>query len=103
MILSALTVKATEGVLFPQRILSGYYGWNVTRKGDFERNMHMIDVLAAHGFNSYETKIQGRGRKFDIAPHVKRIKEMSDKAKSKGMIFQIYLYTVPYLADRHDD
>ena len=87
----------------PERILSGYYGCNVTRKGDFERNMHMIDVLAAHGFNSFETKIQGRGRHFDITPHVGRIREMADRAKSKGMIFQIYLYTVPYLADRHAD
>lgn len=87
----------------PERILSGYYGCNVTRKGDFGRNMHMIDVLAAHGFNSYETKIQGRGRHFDVVPHVGPIKEMADRAKSKGMIFQIYLYTVPYLADRHAD
>ena len=86
--------------MLPERILSGYYGYNVTRKGDHERNLHMIDVLAANGFNSYETKIQARGRHFDVAPYVPQIKELADRAKSKGMIFQIYLYTVPYLANR---
>ena len=86
--------------MLPGRILSGYYGYNVTRKGDHERNLHMIDVLAANGFNSYETKIQARGRHFDVAPYVPQIKELVDRAKSKGMIFQIYLYTVPYLANR---
>lgn len=87
--------------ILPERILSGYYGYNVTRKGDHERNLHMIDVLAANGFNSYETKIQARGRHFDVSPHVPKIKELSDRAKSKGMIFQIYLYTVPYHANRN--
>ena len=89
--------------LLPERILSGYYGYNVTRKGDHERNMHMIDVLAANGFNSYETKIQARGRHFDISPYVPKIKELSERARSKGLIFQIYLYTVPYLAIRNPE
>lgn len=89
--------------VLPERILSGYYGFNVLRQGDFERNAHMIDVLAANGFNSFETKIQGGQRECDIEPHVGRIKALADRARSKGMIFQIYLYTVPYLADRHEE
>ena len=100
----AFAVLVAGGIVaadvLPERILSGYYGYNVNRKGDFEHNMHMIDVLTAHGFNSYETKIQARGRHFDVAPYVPKIKELADRAKSKGMIFQIYLYTVPYLANR---
>jgi hypothetical protein len=60
--------------VLPERLLSGYYGYNVNRKGDFEHNLHMIDVLAANGFNSYETKIQARGRHFDVAPYVPKIK-----------------------------
>ena len=94
----AVFLVLTMGSLFasdmlPERILSGYYGYNVTRKGDHEHNLHMIDVLAANGFNSYETKIQARGRHFDVAPYVPKIKELSERVKSKGMIFQIYLYT----------
>ena len=87
----------------PERIISGYYGWNVLRKGDYERNAHMADVLAANGFNSYETKIQAGARHFDVAAHVPKIKELADHVRSKGMIFQVYLYTIPYLADRHAD
>ena len=51
--------------VLPERILSGYYGYNVTRKGDLERTMRMVDVQAADRFNSCETKIQARGRHFD--------------------------------------
>ena len=87
----------------PEKIISGYYGWNVLRKGEFERNTHMIDVLAKNGFNSYEVKIQGGARHFDVATYVPKIKALADHARSKGMIFQIYLYTVPYRADRHVD
>ena len=74
----AVFLVLTMGSLFasdmlPERILSGYYGYNVTRKGDHEHNLHMIDVLAANGFNSYEAKIQAGARHFDVAAHVPTI------------------------------
>ena len=46
----------------PERIISGYYGWNVLRKGDYERNAHMADVVhICHKVNQgFERSYYGR-------------------------------------------
>ena len=93
---SALPVYALSR---PERVMSGYTGYFLggASRAHVER---MIDALGANGFNAIDVKIQQSLRKCDIDGHVPEVKSLVDRAREKGLKFNIYLYPIPHHARR---
>ena len=95
---SAAADAARTEVKLPERMLSGYYGWFLNTSQDKVR--YLIDRCAEAKFNSIEVKIQDKRRTFNLEPHLQETRSLMEYANSKGLIFQLYLYPVPYNAKR---
>lgn len=90
--LATLSVTADSS---PVRVMSGYTGYPLGGggRGHVER---MIDALGDNGFNAIDVKIQQSLRKCDIDGHVPEVKALVDRAREKGLKFNVYLYPVPH-------
>ena len=91
--LAAATAAAAQTEL-PERILSGYTGMNLDGKSSHVEKM--IRELAGYKFNSIEVKIQHKFRSMDLRGHADEVARLAKLANEKGLIFQIYLYPIPY-------
>lgn len=111
-VLAAALAAGTACGALPERILSGYCCAFIDNGEveDLPRMHRLIDRMAANGFNSIEVKIQPRGdRALDVSRAAPALKALVGYAHARGLVFQIYLYSLPYMADRrsgwagHDD
>ena len=98
--LAAATAAAAQTEL-PERILSGYTGLFLGGKSSHVEKM--IRELARCKFNSIEVKIQHKFRSMDLRGHADEVARLAKLANEKGLIFQIYLYPIPYNGIRHKE
>lgn len=79
----------------PVRVMSGYTGYFLGGGGR-DHVERMIDALGDNGFNAIDVKIQQSLRKCDIDGHVPEVKALVDRAREKGLKFNVYIYPVPH-------
>lgn len=99
--LCALTMLAAAQAELPKRILSGYSGMFLGSNTDHVEKM--IRELGKYKFNSIEVKIQHERRSMDLPGHVDEVARLAKLANENGLIFQIYLYPIPYDGVRRKD
>ena len=80
-----------------EKARSGYDGFFLG--ADTSHIERMIDRLGENGFNAIDVKIQQVG-KFDLAAHKGEVKALIDRAKAKGLGFNVYLYPIPGRPER---
>ena len=79
----------------PERLLSGYGGWFLGQ--DQNELRWIMDRMSEAAFNSIELKIQsGNRRAFDLEGHLDEAEALMRYANEKGLLFQTYLYPIPY-------
>ena len=80
-----------------EKVRSGYDGFFL---GDDTSHIErMIDRLGENGFNAIDVKIQQKGT-FDLAGHKAEVKALVDRAKARGLKFNVYLYPIPGRPER---
>ena len=87
----ALAAATALGGTRPERVMSGYTGYFLGGKSDHVERM--IDALAENGFNSIDVKVHSNYRKkMYVDGHWQEVKTLVDRAHSKGLLFNVYLY-----------
>ncbi len=90
---AAIATSSWGGRPPAERVMSGYTGFFLGK--DPSHVERMIDALGANGFNAIDVKMQESIRKCDIDGHLAEVKALVDRARSKGLKFNVYLYPVP--------
>ena len=95
-IVTATAVLACGAVELPERIMSGYGGHFLGQQVENGHIWRMIGKLGEQKFNSIEVKFQQTlppgVRKVQVDKFKGDIAKLYNHAKSRGLLFQIYLY-----------
>lgn len=95
----ASTCERASRNKLPERILSGMTGWFLGQSQDGVR--YLVDRCSEAGFNSIDIKIQdAKPPRYDLESNLAETRSLMEYANSKGLIFQLYLYPVPYKGRR---
>ena len=73
---------------------SGYTNYFLGKPTDHVDRM--IEEMGANGFTAIDVKIQSAETPFDLERHKSTVKGLIDRAKAKGLAFNVYLYPIPY-------
>ena len=102
---AAAAFLSCGAVELPERIISGYSGHFFGQQVEGGHIWRMIDKLGEHKFNSIEVKFQQSlpkdVRKVQVEKYKGDVKKFYEHAKSRGLLFQIYLYPASNAGKRY--